>query len=217
MTMRAQTLSTVNDLKKFLVDNNLGKEDIFSLQLNASGHYDIIYDGADVTDLDAGTVEGDTGAGATISVDAVAKTFTRAAGSYVTDGFRVGDRVTFSGFVGGGNNSTFTVTVVSEFVLTCAGAAGLVTEAGTADEQAVAVGHYVTLGDGMRLRRIRVTGATGATTLNILDKGEFTILSGDTFDHDWEGRYAGDGTTVAANIIAIGPDASYCVTWLDRS
>jgi len=72
MTMRAQTLSTVNDLKKFLVDNNLGKEDIFSLQLNASGHYDIIYDGADVTDLDAGTVEGDTGAGATISVDAVA-------------------------------------------------------------------------------------------------------------------------------------------------
>lgn len=54
MSMRAATLSSANDLKQFLIDNNLGKEDILSLQLNASGHYDIIWDAADPTGYTAG-------------------------------------------------------------------------------------------------------------------------------------------------------------------
>jgi len=74
----------------------------------------------------------------------------------------------------------------------------------------------VDLADGARLHRIRVTASGGNTTLNILNKGSFTILSGDTFEIDWEGRYEGDGTATAANRIAIGANSLYFVSWLAR-
>lgn len=69
-----------------------------------------------------------------ITVDAGAKTFTRAAGSFLTDGVEVGDKITFSGFAEAGNNGTFIVTTVIALVVTCAAAAGLVNEAGGGDE-----------------------------------------------------------------------------------
>ncbi len=75
----------------------------------------------------------------------------------------------------------------------------------------------VDLADGARLHRIRVTASGGNTTLDILGSGSFTILDGDTFEIDWEGRYKGDGTAVAANRIAIGANSLYFVSWLDRS
>jgi len=60
-------------------------------------------------------------------------TFNRAAGSFVTDGFLVGQRVTGSGFTNGGNNATFTVTAVAATVLTVDGP--LVVEAAGVDER----------------------------------------------------------------------------------
>lgn len=68
-----------------------------------------------------------------------------------------------------------------------------------------------------RLQRIRVTASGGNTTLNILDKGVFTILDGSTFEIDWAGRYLGDGTADASNVISIGANSLYFVSWLDRS
>jgi hypothetical protein len=70
----------------------------------------------------------------TIDVVAAAKTFTRAAGSYIDDGVLVGDPITFSGFTNPGNNGTFIVTSVTATVVTCDGATGLSDESGDADE-----------------------------------------------------------------------------------
>ena len=74
----------------------------------------------------------------------------------------------------------------------------------------------VDLAAGARLHRIRVTASGGNTTLNILGLGSFTILSGDTFEIDWEGRYVGTGAAAAGNRIAIGANSLYFVSWLAR-
>lgn len=68
-------------------------------------------------------------AGETVSVAASGETFTRSAGSFITDGFQVGDKVTWSGFVNSGNNSTFVISSLSATVMTCSTATGLVDEA----------------------------------------------------------------------------------------
>lgn len=64
----------------------------------------------------------------TVSVDAVGLTFTRSSGSWLTDGFAVGASVTFGGFVNAGNNAAFVASAVTDLVLTCSTATGLVTE-----------------------------------------------------------------------------------------
>jgi hypothetical protein len=78
----------------------------------------------------------------TIAVDATGKTFTRNPGSWVTDGFKVGDSITFANFANAGNNAAFVVSTVSALVLTCSTATGLVDESdvydvtGTANQDA---------------------------------------------------------------------------------
>jgi hypothetical protein len=69
-----------------------------------------------------------------IDVNATAKTFTRAAGSYITDGVLVGDPITFSGYTNPGNNGTFIVSAVEALIVTCSTATGLTTEEGTGNE-----------------------------------------------------------------------------------
>lgn len=66
---------------------------------------------------------------ATVTVAATGKTFTRAAGSFLTDGFAVGDYVVWSGFTNSGNNITVKITTLTATVMTCSGATGLVDEA----------------------------------------------------------------------------------------
>jgi hypothetical protein len=74
---------------------------------------------------------------ATIAIDSSAKTWTRAdGGSFIADGFVVGDRIDVSGAVNAGNNSTFVLTAVSALVLT-ASAATLVTESASATVEIV--------------------------------------------------------------------------------
>lgn len=66
---------------------------------------------------------------ATIAVAATGKTFTRAdGGSFVTDGFAVGDYIEVIGATASGNNSTFVISTCAALILTCSTAVGLVDE-----------------------------------------------------------------------------------------
>lgn len=70
----------------------------------------------------------------TISVNATSGTFTRSAGSYVTDGFEEGQIITSAGFTNEGNNSQFKIDSVTATVITVTNNYGLVTETGGGDE-----------------------------------------------------------------------------------
>jgi hypothetical protein len=75
----------------------------------------------------------------TTTLDATGTGFSRASGSFVTDGFLVGQTVTSSGYVGSGFNGKSTVTAVAALTLTTtplSGAHGI--ESGTGDELVVA-------------------------------------------------------------------------------
>lgn len=72
------------------------------------------------------------GSAASVVVASVGKTFTRATGSWVTDGFVVGDYIQTSGFTAPGNNGTFVISTISALVITCTTATGLVDDAGSA-------------------------------------------------------------------------------------
>lgn len=67
-----------------------------------------------------------------IAVDSSAKTFTRASGSFVSDGFVVGMTIKGTGFSNAGNNGVFVISAVSALVITCSTASGLVTEGSAA-------------------------------------------------------------------------------------
>jgi hypothetical protein len=73
----------------------------------------------------------------TISVVAASSTYTRSAGSFLTDGFRAGQTVTFSGFTNAGNNTTKVIQSVTATVITVTNNSGLVNETGNGDEQVV--------------------------------------------------------------------------------
>jgi hypothetical protein len=71
----------------------------------------------------------------TISISSGPKTWTRSTtggnegtGSFLLDGFAVGQVFTSAGFVNAGNNGNFTITTVTATVITASAAAGLVTE-----------------------------------------------------------------------------------------
>jgi Tfp pilus assembly protein FimT len=66
-----------------------------------------------------------------IRLDASARTFTRVSGSYLTDGFAVGDTITTTGFVNSGNNTTKIIETVTDTVIKVTVGTGLVTENGT--------------------------------------------------------------------------------------
>lgn len=61
----------------------------------------------------------------TVTIVAAAKTFAREAGSFITDGVKVGDKFITTGFEAAGNNGTFVVTAVEALIVTCGAATGL--------------------------------------------------------------------------------------------
>jgi hypothetical protein len=67
-----------------------------------------------------------------ITVAAAGKTFSRAAGSFLTDGYVVGQQIITSGFTTPGNNGSFIISAVTALVVTCSTAAGLADESGAA-------------------------------------------------------------------------------------
>lgn len=64
----------------------------------------------------------DVSSSASVTVSSSGKTFTRAAGSWLTDGFAVGDAVQWAGFTNAANNSATTITTLTATVMTCSGA-----------------------------------------------------------------------------------------------
>lgn len=67
--------------------------------------------------------------GITVTVAAAGGTYTRSAGSFITDGHFIGEVVQWSGFVNGGNNALKTITALSATVMTVSNT-GLVNETG---------------------------------------------------------------------------------------
>ncbi|MEX2310239.1 MAG: hypothetical protein WD738_21910 [Pirellulales bacterium] len=85
----------------------------------------------------------------TINVDKDNRTYTRASGSYLTDGFAANDWVTFSGFTNNANNGAKQISAVTETVITVTSAsAGILQhESGNGNERAIwsyPVGSFVT-------------------------------------------------------------------------
>lgn len=100
----------------------------------------------------------------TITVVATAKTMERSAGSWITDGFLVGDRVTFTGFAAGGNNSTFEITVLTATIITLGYATGLVDVTDDTDVSAHLGDRVVNNGHSL-LGRLRVITSSDDVTL----------------------------------------------------
>lgn len=80
--------------------------------------------------------EGTAAAGIPIDVVATAKTFTRTdAGSFITDGFVVGQTIVTRGFTNAGNNTTKVIEAITATIITVTSTAGLVDETGSGDER----------------------------------------------------------------------------------
>ena len=90
------------------------------------------YDSHDGTDTF--TLGTPVNAAVQIDVVAAAGTFTRASGSFITDGFDPGCTFTGSGFANGGNNAQFVVDTVTATVITVVDNTGMVNETGSGDE-----------------------------------------------------------------------------------
>lgn len=102
-----------------------------------TGEYAIELSARSQDDLLAGAmtsswVSGVGGSAVDVAVDATAKTFTRTAGSFLTDGVEVGDLIRFADLPGN-NGLPFIVTAVTEFVVTGAGIQSALTTAAAAE------------------------------------------------------------------------------------
>lgn len=124
-----------------------------------------------------------------IDVDEPSKVFTSVAQNFETAGVEVGDRITFSGFTNGGNNSTFTVSAVSGLTMTFATATGLVTEAA---------------GDTVDIDSDRYYVLAGTLLRTFAMQKYFAGLAGNKYEHFAGCAYNGMTMTVAPNAITNG-------------
>ena len=69
-----------------------------------------------------------------VDVVAAAGTLTRASGSFITDGFEVGNGITGSAFTNGGNNANFVIDTVTALVITVQDNTGMADESGGSNE-----------------------------------------------------------------------------------
>lgn len=123
-----------------------GSREITSIRLggsSASGEFAFELSYGSQDDLIANAMSSDWVAGIaetalTVSVVATAKTFTRATGSFITDGVVVGDLIQFDSLTGG-NNKPFIATAVAALVITGAGI-----KDGTLEDEAAATTNYET-------------------------------------------------------------------------
>lgn len=126
--------------------------------------------------------------------------FTRSAGNWITEGFRVGTQFTWTGWSNGANNGTHTITAITATKITCAGSA-LVDEGptavGTVNMSPVATQFF---------RAITSNGVAVNTT------GTFTIASGKI--HRATGSFIREGVRVGQLLTTSGfaVNGSYHVT-----
>lgn len=116
-------------------------------------------------------------AAATINANA-AGTFIRTTGSFVTDGFVVGNEITGANFPSGGNNAVFeiasiTTTTIADDTITVVDNTGMVTEGGDGDETLTSNDELAT-GNGYT-QDTKTTGATTVTLDNVNNYGKCTF------------------------------------------
>lgn len=148
----------------------------FAIRTSVSGKATLPFELAygDIDKLLAGVLRGAWTAAVTttaltnVTVAAAGKTYTRAAGSFVTDGFVVGMWVKWAGFVNAANNGYHRLTAVSALVLT-AGDSTLTDEAAGASVTATNSG---VLRNGSTLRSFsleeNLTDGTGAAAFHYI-------------------------------------------------
>lgn len=95
----------------------------------------------------------------TVTVDATAKTMTLDSGTWAALGIEVGDKVTFTGFADGGNNSEFEVTGLASGVATFANATGLADVTDDTGVTALITDKLVLTGSGLLAGVHVVTGS----------------------------------------------------------
>lgn len=167
-----------------LVSNELdGSRETSSIRTGnkqVSGEYSIELSQSSQDELLAGAmtsswVSGVSATGLSITVAAAAKTFTRAAGSFVADGVEVGDLIHFPGLTGN-NAKPFIVTAVAALVVTGAGIQSvLVDEADVTSD--VATGDKLETGNLCKTYSILtwMKGKCGGADAYIVTRGvEFT-------------------------------------------
>ena len=115
--------------------------------------------------MQLGTISGLT---VTVSSSAGQATYTRSTGSYLTDGFFVGQSVTWAGFANAGNNVTSTITVLTATVMTTTSVT-YVSETGPALGEAVTVAGAVTVDDTFGLRLLLQSSASGLIIKDLRD------------------------------------------------
>lgn len=138
-------------------------------------------------DIDSGTI--------TCTVAASAGTFTRSAGDFEADGFRIGQSFTSTGFTNGGNNTTKTISTVATTVITVSDNTGLVDETGDGDERIRGHFDFEDVYDG-----------DAATTLGI---GVIRKIGGQYFSTG--SLEIGDGTASSTNITKFQPKSQVVV------
>lgn len=109
----------------------------------------------------------------TLSVDEPTSKFTRAAGSFITDGFVPGNSITGANFANAGNNATFIISTVSALEIVVTDNTGMVTETGDGDETIVSEDELAT-GNGYT-QDTKTTGATTVTEDDTDDRCEMTF------------------------------------------
>ena len=115
--------------------------------------------------MQLGTISGLT---VTVSSSSGQATYTRSTGSYLTDGFFVGQSVTWAGFANAGNNVTSTITVLTATVMTTTSVT-YVSETGPALGEAVTVAGAVTVDDTFGLRLLLQSSASGLIVKDLRD------------------------------------------------
>lgn len=112
-----------------------------------------------------------------IDVDSVAGTFTRASGSFVTDGFVAGNKILGANFANAGNNATFYIQTVTALVITVTDSTGMVTETGSGDETITSDDELAT-GNGYT-QDTKTTGTITVTedTVSHYAKGTFPTVT----------------------------------------
>ena len=158
-----------------------------NVELSYGGHDDLI-----AGSMQSSWTSGATDAAVEITVDEVAKTFTRSAGDY-TATFAVGDLVKFPSLTEE-NQGGFFITALTATVLTCSGATGLVAEAAvttdviqgdrlivgnTVDSFSLLV-HYTDLNSGAGgydiIRGNEVSAKSFNVAVNAIVSGSFSLI-----------------------------------------
>ena len=163
-----------------IISNELnGSREVTSIRTGSnqtSGEFAIELSAESQDELLAGAMSsswqnGVSGSAVDVAVDATAKTFTRSAGSFLTDGVEVGDLIAFTDLAGN-NSKPFLVTSVIETVVTGAGIQHELTTAAAA-ETGYKTGDKLETGNLCKSYSILtvLTGNCGTVDAYLLTKG----------------------------------------------